>query len=562
MTTGRNPNHNVLWLLLPLLILLVLSPVVVRGAPSIEVQIGFNGHVVPERYAPIRIRVRNYEDRTAAKLRITQTLGSTWRGSSTVLQEPPLSIASDGVYHTTAPVYDPLNPITVSLVDAGGTILAEQQIDLRSTRHLDPLPVVYGTLPYPFEEETGLVHALELPSDWWAYDSAHSLWISAAPPRESWEAVARWVFSGGTAVLLSGPDYFRYDSPTVRELLPLTEPTLVAGPAEIEYLSGTVKPNTQTVVLRESIPLLLIRSYGGGHVALVTVRAVDLTQSEIELIAGSIPASTRMMNLSEVSEAALGAIPVARPAYSAAILLGTVALAGFAVSVAVARRRPRRALISILALFGILSVLSGLYANENQSLIAKYSTTTSLRVYTWFGLDADASSILWSEDGDLTYPSPGETVPAQLVSASPTAEPLYALMPQSQVIPTAYEHSYIDDHIIASIRSGNQKTFYSYGTSAPLLHLAYDNQADRIVLDQQSNTDIDHGWFLFDGLGFHTTSVPRGTSSYSLDDLQTLRDLSETGPDLSALQSLSGVFPFDRGIWFVGQSARWSEPNE
>jgi len=561
MTTGRNPNQNVLRLVLPLLILLTLPPGVARGAPSIEVQIGFNGHVVPERYAPARIRVLDYENATSAKLRITQTLGTPWRGTSTVLQEPPLDIASDGVYHTTVPVYDPLNPLSVALIDAKGSVLAEQLIDLRSTRHPDPFPVVYGTLPYPFAEGTPLANALELPEDWWAYDSAHSLWISAAPPRDALEPVARWVFSGGTAVLLSGSDYFRYDSPTVRELLPLTDPTLATGPNGTEYLSGAFKPGTHALVLRGTIPLLLLRPYGAGHMALVTVRSTDLTRSEIELIADSIPPSSRI-TLGDLSEAALGAIPVARPAYSFAILLGVVALAAFAVCVAFARRRPKRALVSALALFGAFSVLSGLYANEAKSLIAEYTLDTSLYVYTWFGLVIDSSTILWTESGELHYPLPGERIPAQIVSASSATEPLYALMPQSQVVPAAYEHSVVDDRIVAPISSGDHKTFYSYGASAPLLHLAYDDEADRVLLDQQSSEDIDHAWFLFDGLGFYTTSVPRGTSGYSLDDLHTLRDLASSGPDLSALRSLSAVFPFDSGIWFVGQSTRWAESNE
>ena len=135
-------------------------------------------------------------------------------------------------------------------------------------------------------------------------------------------------------------------------------------------------------------------------------------------------------------------------------------------------------------------------------------------------------------------------------------------MPQSQVVPTAFQHSFVDGRINAPISSGTCKTFYSCDTSAPLLHLAYDPRSDRLILDQQSDAPIEDAWLLFDGLGFHTASVPRGTSSYSLDDLHSLRELTAAGPELSALRALADVFPFDRGIWLVGQSARWTHPDE
>lgn len=543
--------------------LLALWVVAAQGAPSIEVQIGFNGHVLPERYAPVRIRVRNYDETAAARILVTQTLGSPWRGTATVLQEPTLNIATAGVYHTTIPLYDPLNPILVSLIDGEGSTLAEQEVDLRSTRHLDPFPVIYGSLPYPLGGGTLPVNATELPGDWWAYDVAQSLWISAAPPQESWDAIARWVFAGGTAVLLSGPDYFRFDSPVVRELLPLTDPALVPGPDSAESLIGTPKPGTQTFLRRDGVPLLFVRPYGAGHVALVTVRAADLTQNEIELIADSIPASTRL-TLTELSQAMLGALRIVRPGYSAAILLGAGCVVALGVSVAVGRNHRRGAVGTVLVLFTLLSVLSGLYANVGKRLTEIYIINTRLYLQTWFGVHTDVVSFLWTRNGQLTHPALGETVPIQTVSVSPATAPLYALMPQSQVFPAMFEHSFLDGCISAPMRSGTHKTFYSYGASAPSLHLAYDTDADLFVLDQEWGAEIDNAWFILDGLGFHVSSVPHGTSTYPLDDVHSLRELAATGSNNSAgvLESLSDIFAFDKGVWFVGHSARWVEPDE
>jgi hypothetical protein len=550
----------------PLLVsvFLMLWAVAVQAAPSIEVQIGFSGHVLPDRYAPVRIRVRNYDETAVAKILVTQTLGSPWRGSATVLQEPNLGIATDSVYRTTIPLYDPLNPIFVSLMDDRGATLAEQEVDLRSTRHLNPVPVIYGTLPFPLGDEASpVVTATELPEDWWAYDVAESLWISTTPRQESWNTIARWVFAGGTIVLLSGPDYFRFDSPVVRNLLPLTDPALVTGPDGGEYLIGTIRSGTQTFLRRDGIPLLLVRPYGAGHVALVAVTGADLTRNEVELIAGSIPASTRL-TLTEFSEAALATLPVVRPSHLAAILLVGGCVVGLGVSATIGRKRRKGAAISLLVLFALLSVLSGLYANADRSIRSVYTANTRLSLHTSFGLYTDSISFLWSRDGQLSHATPSETVPIQTVSVSPATDPLYALMPHSQAFPAMFEHSFLGGRISAPMRSGTLKTFSSCGTSAPALHLTYHTDADLLVLDQDSDAEVDSAWFILDGLGFHVQSVPQGTTTYSLDDVHGLHELAAPPPDgsIDVLKSLSDIFPFDEGVWFVGQSSRWVESGE
>ena len=558
MTIGWKTGHYAPFGPLALSALLALWAVAAQGGPSIEVQIGFNGHVLPERYAPVRISVRNYTETATAKILVTQRLGSPWRGTATVLQEPTLNIAANGVYHTTIPLYDPLNPIAVSLVDGRGATLAEQEVDLRSTRHLDPFPVVYGMLPYPLAGGTLPVNATELPGDWWAYDAAQSLWISAAPPQASWDAITRWVLAGGTAVLFSGPDYFRFDSPVVRELLPVADPALVSGPGTAKSLIGTPKSGAQALLRRDDVPLLFVRPYGAGHVALVTVRAADLTRNEIESIADSIPASTRL-TLTELSETVLGALPVGRPGYSAAILLGAACIVGLGVSAVVARKHRKEATGIVLALFTLFSVLSGLYARADKSLIEQYRVNSSLYIQTSFGVHIDAMSFLWTKDGQLTHATQSETVPLQTVSASPTTEPLYALIPKPQVFPAIFEHSFLDGCISAPMRSSSHATFYSYGTSAPSLHLTYDADADSFVLDQESGGEIDSAWLVLDGFGFHVSSIPCGTSIYPLDDVRSVRELAASDSDesLGILEFLSEIFAFDTGVWFVGESSSW-----
>lgn len=546
-----------------LAMLLALWGVAGAATPSIEAQIGFNGHVVPERYAPLRVDVRGLSGVVDAQIRVTQTLGTPWRGTASVLQEPRISVTGNGIYRTTIPLYDPFNPVLVSLIDASGRPLAEQEVDLRSTRRLDPFPLLYGMLPYPIDPDTPPVNATDLPSEWWAYDAAESLWISAAPPQESWDAIARWVYAGGTAVLLTGPDFFRLDSPIVRELLPLDHPALASNLDGRQYLTGTPKSATATTLHRDSTPLLYIRQYGAGHVALVTMRAADLTPTEIASIADATPPASRL-TLNDVSETLLGALHVVRPSYSAVILLIVVSLVGFGISAAVGRRHRKAAIGSLSALFVLLAVLSGLYANSDHTVITKYAVNTILQLHTSFGLYADSYSILWREAGLLIQPTTSETIPLQIVSVSAASDALSAMMPQSQVFPEQFEHTFAGGRIEASIDRNALKSFSSYGNSQPAVRLTYNTREDRLILDQVTASPFEEGWFLVDGLGFRVTSVPQGLSIHTIDDMRSLRELIEDDADRSIgiLSSLSTEFPFHRGVWFVGHAEGSAESRD
>ena len=49
-----------------------------------------------------------------------------------------------------------------------------------------------------------------------------------------------------------------------------------------------------------------------------------------------------------------------------------------------------------------------------------------------------------------------------------------------------------------------------------------------------------------------------------MSDVRSLRELTATtsGDSVAVLESLSEVFAFDRGVWLVGHSASWIEPDD
>ncbi len=564
MTIGRNPNLHVLFGLLAVLAPLILYADAIFATPVLDVQIGFGGHVVSERFAPVRIRVEGYDSPTAATLLIIQSLGNPWRGAATVRQQPTLAVAIDGVYHTTIPIYDPLNPIRIALVDSNGATLAEQEVNLRPTRHLDPFPLTYGILPHPLSPD-GIppIHITELPKDWWALDAAQSLWISGAPPQSEWDTIEQWVFAGGSVVIFSGSDFFRLDSPVVRRLLPLRDPILVTAPPAIAHLAGTRKTGSDTVLRRAGVPLLVIRRYGAGYVALVTVRGADLTRDELGLVANTIPTTTRL-TLADFAERELGELPVVRPGHPAALLLGLGGVAGLAACGAIGRKHRLSGVLAALGLCVFGSVWSGFYVNRNHTVVPLYSISTSLSLHALFGSYVDTSSFVWPRTARFVDIAARESIPVQIVTTPPGNDPLASLMPASQASPTLFEHSFLEGRISVPMQSGARKTFFSCRASPSLLQLAYDDTLDVFVLHQGLGEAIDEAWLILDGFGFHITSVPHGTIVYSQEAVRSLRELTSlaSSSSQSALRFLSDIFPFDRGVWLIGRSARWVESRE
>jgi len=553
MTIGRDPN---LYLPLRLLILsafVAAWAVSAQGVTSIEVQIGFSGHVVPERYAPFRMRVRDYAGTGASHVVVSQRLGNEWRDTSTVRHELGLAVSSDGSFAAVLPIYEPLNPMAVALIDETGEVLAEVSLDLRATRHLDPFPLVYGSLPYTVAEEGPSVIAAELPSSWWAFDAVRALWISAPPPQEAWPAIAQWVLAGGSLILTSGPDYFRFDSPILRVLLPLSSPTITDRSDGFLSLDGTLKPGASASVLRGEAPLLVHWPYGAGHVAVLTVRPADLDPSALDEILATIPESNRL-SMTAVSETLLGEMSVVRPTHLTALLLVALSSLGFGTVVVVGRRRRLAGVVTASCLFAALAVWFGLYTNRANEIPFLYRMNTSLHVETSFGIQVDAVSFYCTDPAQREHLLASEALPIQAPPAALDPHPIYLFMPQPTATPWAYEHTAAPGRIVTSVAEIGLKTFYAFSTSASPLRLTVDGAERRAVLTCQAEQRLVDCWLIVDGRGTRVSPLSAGTFAFPLSAEETLGSLSAQadGPASLVLQHLAELFPFQQGVWFVG----------
>ncbi|MBE0635479.1 hypothetical protein IH601_05740 [Candidatus Bipolaricaulota bacterium] len=201
------------------------------------VELGFEGRLTPGHYAPIQIQVHDYQEVGPSRLRVVQVAGNAWRGEATLQQELGYAIQSSGQYEAVIPIYDPVNPITIELLSATDTVLATKTIDLRGTMRPTPFPVLDKQLPR-FDDRAAVIDASLLPTQWWALDSAESLWVASPLPSETWTAISQWVLTGGSLVIVTGTNFYRMDSPILRELLPVSNPEIITTPLGTTYLSG------------------------------------------------------------------------------------------------------------------------------------------------------------------------------------------------------------------------------------------------------------------------------------------------------------------------------------
>jgi len=555
MTTGRNSNVHLPLRLLILSVLVATWSVSARGATSIEVQIGFNGHVVPERYAPFRMRVRDYAGTGTSHVVVNQRLGNEWRDTSTVRHELAPVVSCDGSYSTALPIYEPLNPIAVALVDEAGEVLAEASVELRETRHLDPFSLVYGPLPSPIAAEGPSVTAAELPASWWAFDAVRTLWISAPPPPESWPAVAQWVLAGGSLVLASGPDYFRFDSPILRALLPLSNPAIATRPDGLLSLDGTLKPGASASVLHGGAPLLAHWSYGAGHVAILTVRPTDIDPSALDEILVTIPESERL-SMAAVSEALLGEMQVVRPTHLTALLLVAASGLGLGAVVAAGRQRRWAGVVATSCLFAALTVWFGFHVNRANDVSFLYRMNTSLHVVASLGIQIDTSSFYSADVAQREHPFASETLPAQATPATLARHPIYLFMPQPTATPWVYGHAAAPSRIVTSVAEIGLKTFYAFSACASPLRLTVDHADRHAVLACQTEERLIDCWLIVDGRGTRVPPISAGTFRFPLSATAMLGSLwaQADGPASLVLGHLAEQFPFQQGVWFVGLS--------
>jgi len=487
--------------LIPALLLVVIASICSLASPEIQLTLGFDGQVMRHRFAPFLIQISGLTEPIEGALVVTQTRGVPGTRQALITHTIEQGILSNGTYEAALPLSEPLNPITIELVNLEGTVLAAYQHSARLGIREWPFPVIIGD-PLLVDRTEAIVDTSELPTDWWAYDAADSVWlltpIVAMPVLET---LGEWVVSGGSLVLFTGAEFPRMDSPIFRKLLPLSTPILTEQSDGIYILEGTLKDQASVSLARNGVPILIKMPLGAGNISLVTVRFDELTDEEFEQILEKIDSAIRMPNIEQLTLATLRMTTVPRPPYwitGALIVLILVVL--FLFTDTPHRLQTNKTFVALGLVILITAVSSGLYANRNNAFILLYQANTSIRVISSFGLDMDLWTLYATQSTDIRLEHPE------------------ASYPLSAGLPTTTNVNFAEvngtDHTMFSLQRNERRdlTLFDRGRLDITMRLI-PNGAEIV---NRMNTQLDSAYIL---LGEETYVIPvleMGTRTYPL----------------------------------------------
>ena len=523
---------------------LLLVSASVSAQVELSVQIGFENRVTPGRYAPIQVEVRNIRDLGPARLRIIQPVGNEWRGEATMRQELGHAIQSDGLYEAVIPTYDPLNPIVVELLSSTDTVLAWTEIDLRGTMRPTLFPVLDRRIPR-FDDRAAVIDMASLPAQWWAFDSAESLWVASPLPSEAWTAISQWVLAGGSVVLLTGTDFYRMDSPILRQLIPLLNPVLTDSDLGTSYLSGSLKDATISMLSNEGFPLLIQASHGAGHVSLVTIQAQSLSVETLENIGDQI-ASSRLISLRDPTEYILGEQETVT--LNSLFVLATIAALALGVCTCalIGRRNPRMGWIILLVTVAGLVVSSGFVSNPSTHVVHVYLVNTVLQVESGFSFYIVSSSLYSQTNSPFTQPHTEGIIPIPF-------------LPRTLTGMDSYDSSTFSERTEMRVLPGKMRHWHAYGAASSMFDVKLLSEST-IRIDNHHALAFDAGWVLIDGMVHSIARIDRGIHEYSFLPESAVRlagfvgsaDANEPAmPAMMLIRELRQSFPLEKGVWLI-----------
>ena len=525
------------------LVLGLLLLVTVRGIalPQIEVDLGFAGRFVPGRMTPIRLIVSGVEHPFSGSFRITEEIGNAWRGEASSLIEIPIPLVSNGEYEQLLPLYDFTHPLKVFLCASDGTAVANAEVSLRDRKREDAFPLLVGAFPTPVDTEAVAVASSDLPVHWLAYDGVKSLWVGrtqAGLSHEQWEAIARWTLAGGTLVLFSGADFYPLDSPVLRELIPISNPSLTMEEDGIRILSGEARPGSRSIGERaDGSPLLFVRNYGAGTVHLIPISAFDLTVEEGVAIRAEVPPA-KVVSLSGLNANLLEEMPVDRPGFSAVILVVGISLMSLTLIVSKVRS-PKRIVLSLIAVTSVLSVLSGLYLNQVKLSNDVYTLKTALYVEAslgyqidWYGLFANrTTTVRWGGEEAL----PGmEVLPRDLRNAD-------------------YDVGWAKGEGLSLQLTHGERRALRWGENCTIpITIRYVGD-EEVEIENKLPTPLSEAYLLVDGQAFSLGEIGIGTWSYTLDEGVPSARIQLHDASLSAFyDTIEPWYSVNNGVWLIG----------
>jgi len=518
-----------------------------QAQTRLSVALGFENCTTPGCYAPATIDVENLAPSETARLQIVQAVGNEWRGEAEMRIELPQSIQSDGTYTSVIPVYDPANAVQFELWSSTGELLTEATLDLREGFRASPFPVYDRALPR-FDDRAALVDVGRLPTDWWGYDSAESVWIASSLPDEGWATLAQWVLAGGSLVIVTGSDFYRMDTSALRGLLPIEDPYVAVSDSGTSYVSGTFAMQNVQLVAGDGFPLLIQTENGAGTVSLVTVRAGALTATELSQIAEHVP-NAQLIRFDEITSSLLGAQRVAtlnKPMLLLLMGLGIAMVAGVTVA---GRRNPRWGWIGIGAGMAVITVLSGLMANPTDQLVGVYAYNTDVTLLTEVGIKVVSSSLYSRTDQSFRQTYPGDLIPNVSLPRTLTGADSYS----------AFAGSSSSQWLVMP---GEVRDWHAYAAAIPLLHVHREDAAT-VRISNFHPTEFSDAWVIVDGYVHTLDSLIEGTRRYEIGSTGTrlARFLVESGdrPYRSAAQLLDNVgllVALEDGVWLVASAVQ------
>lgn len=401
------------------LLLVLIAPICSVGSPEVHLTLGFDEQVMRHRFAPFLIQITGLSEPIDGALIVRQTRGIPGSRQASISHTIAEGILSNSSYEATLPLSEPLNPITVELVDVDGTVLAAHQYNARLGIREWPFPVIVGD-PLHVDRTEAIIDASELPTDWWAYDAVDSVWLlTPIVSTPVLETLGEWVVSGGSLVLFTGADFPRMDSPVFRKLLPLSTPVLREESDGTYILEGNLKSRASSNLARNGTPILVKMPLGAGIISLITVRSEDLSEEEFEQIFEEIDSTMRMPNIEQLTLATLRSTGVPRPPYwITGVLVALILIVLFLFSETPHRLRSGRTFAVLGLVIVTATVWSGFFANRNNAFISLYRANTSIRVLSSFGLDIDLWTLYATQIADISLEHPEASYP--LPAALPT----------------------------------------------------------------------------------------------------------------------------------------------
>jgi len=533
----------------------ILSCAVATQAQRLEIHVGYSSSVMASRYAPIRIDLSGVDTPIDGILRVTQRIGAIDQNPDVVTVDLVHGTLDNGTYAGTIPIFDPLNPIDVAVLSSDGRLIVEQSTNVRLFQRTARFPVVSGPA-IPLGALEVVVSPSELPTEWWAYESVDSLWINGGGiSTAAWQAIAQWVFAGGSIVVFTGEDYYQIESPAFRKLFPLRETTMGHFPDGTPYLAGEPMESIPVVLSdnQAGSPLLYQTTYGAGTVSVVSVRAPDLAADRMADIGARIPGADWYSLLRFGSEFR-GSMRVPRPIYLIAptlvvIILGCVAALRWGIARRRATGNPLVMGITVLAVVALLvgvSVWSGFYANPAKQLVELFQLDFSIQTHATHGISL----------GYAGFVSPATTRTAS-IPRDKVSVPTYALV--NSTPHTSFSSATDEGLFQFAIQANEVRDFRHYGSPRRLMSFALDRRAMTVQISNTLFYELDVGFVLVDGYLYQIPRIPPGDSSAVLADRIPVRSVGNRSLYGELLEAIIKEYRLDAGTWLLAVSDRTRE---